>query len=101
DKPEFQPREGLVNPALEWLAEISEEEFREKFRGSPIKRAKRSGLRRNALIAISNSQDRSLLTVTERACNDPDPVISETASWAKSRLNSQPSRSIDSPVLPE
>ena len=25
--PEFQPREGLFNPALEWLAEISVEEF--------------------------------------------------------------------------
>jgi epoxyqueuosine reductase len=40
---EFQAREGLVNPALEWLAEMSAEEFREKFRGSPIRRAKRSG----------------------------------------------------------
>jgi epoxyqueuosine reductase len=72
--PEFQPREGLVNPALAWLAEIGEEEFRERFRGSPIKRAKRSGLRRNALIAIGNSRDRRLLPVTERTSHDPDPV---------------------------
>jgi epoxyqueuosine reductase len=86
EKPEFQPREGLVNPALAWLAEISEEEFREKFRGSPIKRAKRSGLRRNALIAIGNSGDRSLLPVADRACDDPDPVISGAAQWAKRRL---------------
>lgn len=86
DKPEFQPREGLVNPALAWLAEISEEEFREKFRGSPIKRTKRSGLRRNALIAIGNSADRSLLPVAERACRDDDPVISGAAQWAKNCL---------------
>ena len=86
DKPEFQPREGLVNPALVWLAEISEEEFREKFRGSPIKRTKRSGLRRNALIAIGNSGDRSLPPVAARACDDSDPVISEAAQWAKARL---------------
>jgi epoxyqueuosine reductase len=87
DKAEFQAREGLFNPALAWLAEISEEEFREKFRGSPIKRTKRSGLRRNALIAIGNSADRTLLPVIERAANDPDPVIAEAANRAKSRLH--------------
>ena len=86
DKQEFQPREGLVNPALAWLAEISEEDFREKFRGSPVKRTKRSGLRRNALIAIGNSQDRNLLPVVERACGDPDPSISDAAQWAIKRL---------------
>jgi len=86
EKPEFQPREGLVNPALAWLAEISEEEFRERFRGSPIKRAKRTGLRRNALIAIGNSGDRSLLSVAERACHDSDPTVAETAHWAKEKL---------------
>jgi epoxyqueuosine reductase len=87
DKPEFQPREGLVNPALAWLAEISEEEFCEKFRGSPIKRTKRAGLRRSALIAIGNSGDRSLLPIAERTCDDSDLVISEAAQWAKARLD--------------
>jgi epoxyqueuosine reductase len=87
DKPEFQPREGLVNPALAWLAEISAEEFREKFRGSPVKRAKRSGLRRNALIAIGNSGAQSLLPVVERASQDLDPMVAEAAQWAKNRLD--------------
>lgn len=86
DKPEFQPREGLVNPALDWLAEISEEEFREKFRGSPIKRAKRNGLRRNALIAIGNSGDNKLVAIAEKATNDFDPAIAEAAEWASKRL---------------
>jgi len=86
EKPEFHARERLVNPALAWLAEISEEDFREKFRGSPIKRAKRNGLRRNALIAIGNCGDRSLLSVAERACHDSDPTVAETAHWAKEKL---------------
>ncbi len=47
---EFHPREVWSIP-LDWLAEINEEEFRKEFRGSPIRRAKRSGLRRNAVIA--------------------------------------------------
>ena len=40
---EFQPRAELVNPALDWMAEMSAEEFRQTFRGSPVRRAKRSG----------------------------------------------------------
>ena len=98
DKPEFQPREGLVNPALAWLAEISVEEFREKFRGSPIKRAKHSGLRRNALIAIGNSGEANLLPVVERAAEDPDPVVAEAARWAKKRLNKFSAASNHNPV---
>ena len=86
DKPEFQPREGLVNPELDWLAEISEEEFREKFRSSPLKRAKRIGLRRNALIAIGNSGNEELAEVAEKATNDSDPAVAEAAEWAKQRL---------------
>jgi len=86
NKPEFQPREGFVNPALAWLAEISEEEFREVFRGSPVKRAKRNGLRRNALIAIGNAEDLSLVSNARRAMNDPDAAVAEAAQWAMKRL---------------
>lgn len=89
EKPEFQPREGLVNPALAWLAEISEEEFRQKFRGSPVKRAKRSGLRRNTIIAIGNAKDHSQLAVVERAINDSDPDVAEAAQWAKRQILDQ------------
>lgn len=82
----FQAREGLVNPALAWLAEIGEEKFREKFRGSPVKRAKRSGLRRNALIAIGNSKNKDFLPLTENLARDEDPVVAEAANWAANRL---------------
>ena len=88
DKAEFQPREELVNPALAWLAEISEEAFRDAFRGSPVKRAKRDGLRRNALIAIGNSDDISALDVTERLSSDPNPSVAEAATWAANKLRS-------------
>ena len=59
--PEFQAREGLVNPALDWLAEMQPEEFRTVFRGSPIRRAKLSGLRRNAIIAMGNSGNKEFV----------------------------------------
>ena len=83
---EFQPREGLVNPALEWLAEIADEEFREKFRGSAIRRAKRSGLRRNAVIAMGNSGDQHFAPLLEKLKADEDPVVAESAEWAAKRI---------------
>ena len=83
---EFEPRPGLVNPALDWLAEMSEEEFRQNFRGSPIRRTKRSGLRRNAAIAMGNSGDRKFLPLLDKLAGDADEAVSESALWAKNRL---------------
>ena len=87
---EFQPREGLVNPALDWLAQISEEEFRQKFRGSPIRRAKRTGLRRNAIIAMGNSGDRHFLPLLEKLAADENPVVAQHAKWATKKLTTRP-----------
>ncbi|HZQ69967.1 MAG TPA: tRNA epoxyqueuosine(34) reductase QueG [Terriglobales bacterium] len=83
---EFQPREGLVNPAMEWLAEISVEEFQKTFRGSPIRRAKRTGLRRNAVVAMGNSGSRRFARLLEKLSDDDDPIVAEHAQWAKKRL---------------
>jgi epoxyqueuosine reductase len=83
---EFQAREGLVNPALEWLAEMSTEEFREKFRGSPIRRTKRTGLRRNVAIAMGNSGDRKFLPLLEKLVTDDDAIVAESATWAAKKL---------------
>lgn len=85
--PELQPREELINPALEWLTGMSAEEFRNVFRRSPVRRAKPAGLLRNAVIAIGNSGDRQLLPVLNRLVSDSDPIISEHARWAKDRLH--------------
>jgi len=85
--PEFAPRPGLVNPALDWLAEMSAEEFGGSFRGSPIRRTQRSGLRRNAAIAIGNSGVREFLPLLERMSSDQDASVAEGARWAIRRLN--------------
>jgi len=85
--PEFQPREGLINPALDWLAEMQPEEFNKVFRGSPIRRAKRSGLRRNAVIAMGNSGDVKFLPTLRKLAEDSDPIVAEHARWALARLN--------------
>jgi epoxyqueuosine reductase len=83
---EFQARQGLVNPALDWLAEMSEEQFRRTFQASPVRRAKRAGLRRNAVIAMGNSGDQKFLSVLDALAVDEDEVVSEAAAWAIRRL---------------
>jgi epoxyqueuosine reductase len=48
DEPRFQPREGNVNPPLAELMDLTPETYSERFRHSAMKRAKLSGLQRNA-----------------------------------------------------
>ncbi|MGA2355144.1 MAG: tRNA epoxyqueuosine(34) reductase QueG [Terriglobales bacterium] len=84
--PEFEAREGLVNPALDWLAEMQPEEFREVFRGSPVRRTKLSGLRRNAVIAMGNSGNKKFIPTLKRLSEDSDAVVAEQARWAAARL---------------
>ena len=83
---EFEPRPELVNPALEWLAQINPEELRRVFKGSPIRRAKRSGLRRNAVIAMGNSRNRGFLPLLERLTEDEDETVADSAAWAMKML---------------
>ncbi len=84
--PEFQPHPERVHPALVWLACLSEEDFRAAFRGSPIRRAKRSGLRRNAVVAMGNSGQRGFVPLLRQLVHDSDPVVAEHAEWALRRL---------------
>jgi len=84
--PEFQPRPRLVNPALAWLAEMPAEEFQEVFRRSPIRRTRRSGLRRNTAIAMGNSGNKKFLPLLEQMAADDDEFVSESARWAHARL---------------
>jgi epoxyqueuosine reductase len=86
-------RESLFLPRLEWLASLSQSDFKEMFRGSPIKRTKWQGLIRNVCFALGNSKVSGDLiaverisTVLTRLSASPDPVIAESAQWAISRI---------------
>jgi epoxyqueuosine reductase len=83
---EFEPRPGLVNPSLDWLAEIQPNEFQRVFRGSPVRRAKLSGLRRNAVIAMGNSRNKKFMPTLKKLSEDPDPLVAEHAHWALTEL---------------
>ena len=83
----FEPRPGSVGPDLVELAALDAAAFRERFRGSPVKRAKRRGLLRNVAVALGNAGDPSHRPVLERLTRDEDPVIREHADWALGRLD--------------
>jgi epoxyqueuosine reductase len=83
---EFEPRPELVNPALEWLAQMNPDEFGRVFKGSPIRRAKRRGLRRNAVIAMGNSKNPEFLPLLEKLTKDEDETVADSAEWATKKL---------------
>jgi epoxyqueuosine reductase len=72
-------------PAPEELLGLDDAAFRERFRGSPMKRARRSGLARNAALALAGRRDPAALAALRRACADPDPVVAAAAGWALGR----------------
>jgi epoxyqueuosine reductase len=84
--PDFQPRPELVSPDLARLAQLTPEEFRQMFRGSPVKRAKLSGLRRNAVIAMANSGDQHFLPLLQQLSSDEDAVVADHARWGVRQL---------------
>ena len=88
----LQPREDLRAPRLAELAALDDAAFRERFRGSPIKRIGRGRFVRNVLIAIGNSGDAALLPTAWALRDDADATIAEAARWAAARLETSDAR---------
>ena len=84
---EFQPRPGVgSSPELIPLLSLTEEEFRERFRHSPIKRTKRRGLLRNVCVALGNIGDPQAIPALHRALHDEEPLVRGHAAWALGRI---------------
>jgi epoxyqueuosine reductase len=64
------------------LLALTEEEFRVRFRGSPIKRAKRRGLLRNVCVALGNLRDPVAAPALTVALGDAEPLVRGHAAWA-------------------
>ena len=93
-EPAFQPRDDAVTLDLAALLRLDEADFRRRFQGSPILRAKRRGLLRSAAIALGNRPDAAAFPALAAALADPEPVVREAAAWALGRW-------IEAGVLPE
>ena len=87
DDPELAPRPQLVNPALDWLASFDEQAFGAWFFGSPVKRTRFAGFRRNLAIAMGNSGLARFRPTLESWSRSADPVLAESAAWALGKLH--------------
>ena len=82
-EPAFQPGEhGFTALELLPLLKITEAEFRERFASSPIRRAKRVGLIRNACVALGNIGDARAVPALIEALRHEEPLVRGHAAWA-------------------
>ena len=88
----FQQRHDFAAPALMPLLELDDEGFRERFRNSPIKRAKRAGLQRNVCVALGNIRDPIATPALARVLRAGDALIRLHAAWALGRIGGQQAR---------
>lgn len=68
------------------LLGLEREDYVEKFRGSPMKRAKLEGLKRNAAVAMGNRRHRRYQEPLIEALGDSDGVVRGQAAWSLARL---------------
>jgi epoxyqueuosine reductase len=87
---------GVVGPSLDLvgLLELTEDEFRQRFRNTALWRTRRRGLLRNAALALGNHGDPRALPALERAVNDPEPLVQEAARWAIDEIRGQESTAL-------
>jgi epoxyqueuosine reductase len=89
-KPAFAARDVIAAKDARTLAReilaMNDEDFRTAFRGSPMKRAKLRGLRRNAAVVLGNVGSLDDVDVLTPALDDPEPLLHDHAAWAISQL---------------
>jgi epoxyqueuosine reductase len=85
NEPAFQSREGEGSLSLADLLALDAAAFRQRFRGSPVLRAKRRGLLRSAAIALGNRPHEPAFPALAAALDDAEPVIRGAAAWAIGR----------------
>ncbi len=94
DEPEFQAREGLASPDLAEVLGLDQAAFSRQFKGSPIKRAKRRGLLRNAAVALGNTGGVKDVRVLAKSLRDPEPLVRGHAAWALGQIGGREAKRV-------
>ncbi len=84
-----KPDSGAAATDLIATLALSPESFNRQFKRSPIQRAKRRGLLRNASVALGNSRDPRSLPALENATNDSEPLVRQHAKWAVDQITNR------------
>jgi epoxyqueuosine reductase len=85
----YQPRAGLHAPQLIPLLGLDQDEFRRRFKGSPILRAKRRGFLRNVAVALGNLKCLEAVPELIRVLDDEEPLVRGHAAWALGEIACQ------------
>lgn len=86
-EPDFSKHISSSSQNLKEILSIkTDEEYTKRFAGSPLMRAKRTGLLRNACIVAANNKATELLPQIKALTNDLDSIIAHHAKWAYSEL---------------
>ncbi|MCS6860079.1 MAG: tRNA epoxyqueuosine(34) reductase QueG [Abditibacteriales bacterium] len=92
DESAFFPREGFESPNLIAWLRLTPDEFRTRFKGSPLQRAKRRGLLRNIAVALGNAKDPSAVPALIDALHDEEPLVRSHAAWALGQIGTAAAR---------
>ncbi|MCI0486157.1 MAG: tRNA epoxyqueuosine(34) reductase QueG [Blastocatellia bacterium] len=90
--PELRPEAGVGHrlDLVEVLSIATDEEFRARFKGTPLTRPKRRGLLRNAAVVAANvGCVEAVPVLIERINHDPEPLIRSHSLWAVARLDAE------------
>ncbi len=82
NEPRFQPLEGADPIQLAALFGLDDDAFRARFRDTPLWRAKRRGLLRNAAIVLGNRPHEMSLPALIRGLSDVEPLVRAACAWA-------------------
>jgi len=81
---------SLKEPDLISELTYTPEEFNRKFKGNPVKRAKRRGYLRNVAVALGNSKSAAgIPQLTKSLAEDPEPLVRGHAAWALGRIGGE------------
>jgi epoxyqueuosine reductase len=92
DHPELRLPPERRELDLAGLLLLSRDGYAERFRGSPMKRAKHQGLQRNAAVAMGNRRDAAYVEPLAEALATAEPVVRRHAAWALGRIGTEPAR---------
>lgn len=87
-EPEFLAWKAGPDLPLDEILALESEAFTARFGGSPVHRAGRNGLVRNACLVAANTGAAQLLPQLEALTGNADAGVSDAARWAVSRLRS-------------
>jgi len=88
----FAPREAVAGKDVRQLARellaMTQDEFSRAFKGSPVKRAKLRGVKRNASVVLGNIGSADDVPSLVASLADTEPLVRGHAAWALGRIGS-------------